>query len=174
MSKTELTRQVESALWMHNNEQGTFGCFEVTIGWFGKEIVDFITYKTTGEFRCYEIKVSVSDFNSNASLSFHGDLNYYVIPDNLLDDLRKYTAKRFGREDFTLFDRHLKDIGIGLITMSEQGNLHCLIKAKRKPVTHGTRATLLESMLRSLSREVKKFYANEPYWLVKEGAANEQ
>lgn len=174
MSKTELTRQVESALWRHNNEQGTFGCFEVTIGWFGKEIVDFITYKTNGEFRCYEIKVSVSDFNSKANLSFCGDFNYYVIPNCLLDDLRKDTAKRFGKDDLTLFDKRIKNSGIGLVTVSEQGDLDCLIKAKRKPVNHGTRATLLESMVRSLNREVKKFYVNEPYWKIKEGAAHEQ
>lgn len=174
MSKTEMTRKVEAALWKYNDVQGTFGCFEVMIGWLGKEIVDFITYKTTGEFRCYEIKVSVSDFNSKAKLSFYGDFNYYVIPDNLLDDLRKYTAKRFKKDDLTLFDRQIKNSGIGLITVSEQGNLNFLIKAKRKPVTHGTRATLLESTLRSLSREVKKFYANEPYWMIKESAAHEQ
>lgn len=174
MSKTEMTRKVEAALWQYNNVQGTFGCFEVMIGWLGKEIVDFITYKTTGEFRCYEIKVSVSDFNSKAKLSFYGDFNYYVIPDNLLDDLRKYTSKRFKKDDPVIFDRQIKNSGIGLITVSEQGNLNFLIKAKRKPVTHGTRATLLESTLRSLSREVKKFYANEPYWTIKESAANEQ
>ena len=43
MAKTEKTRFIERVLWANKNEQGLFGCFEVTIGWFGKEIVDFIT-----------------------------------------------------------------------------------------------------------------------------------
>ncbi|EJF6941304.1 hypothetical protein NET54_002307 [Listeria monocytogenes] len=53
MSKTSDTRRLEEALWKAHAKQGTFGAFEVTIGWFGKEIVDFIAYKTTGEFFCY-------------------------------------------------------------------------------------------------------------------------
>lgn len=36
--------------------------------------------------------------------------------------------------------------------------------AKRKPVNHGTRGTLLESMTRSLNREVTKFYKLKGYW----------
>ncbi|PMR36503.1 hypothetical protein C1I05_15410, partial [Listeria monocytogenes] len=109
MSKTSDTRRLEEALWKAHAKQGTFGAFEVTIGWFGKEIVDFIAYKTTGEFLCYEIKVSLSDFKSKANLSFHGDFNYYVIPTHLLEVLRDHTAKSFNSLNFKLFDTRLKN-----------------------------------------------------------------
>lgn len=132
MSKTNVTRQVEAALWENHAKQGVFGCFEVTIGWFGKEIIDFIAYKTTGEFLCYEIKTSISDFKSKAKLSFHGDFNYYVIPEKLLDDLRKDTMKSFSSEDTLLFDTRLKNRGIGLIIVTEKGALNYLVRSKRK------------------------------------------
>jgi len=46
--KTELTIQLERDIWSATVKQGVFGCFEVTIGWFGKERVDYITYDTNG------------------------------------------------------------------------------------------------------------------------------
>ncbi len=60
--------------------------------------------------------------------------------------------------------------GIGLITVTEKGELNYIIKAKRKHVNMGTKATLLESMTRSLNREVKKFYEKNPYWVTEEVA----
>lgn len=166
--KSNHTRQVEEALWEANAKHGIFGCFEVTIGWRGKEIIDFISYKTTGEFLCYEIKTSVSDFKSKANLSFHGDFNYYVIPERLLDDLRIDIMKVFSSEDTLLFDTRLRNSGIGLITVTEKGVLNYLVKPKRKYVSMGMKATLLESMVRSLNREVKKFYNKDPYWKINE------
>lgn len=169
MAKTEKTRFIERVLWANKNEQGLFGCFEVTIGWFGNEIVDFITYKTNGEFRCYEIKVSKSDFNSGAKLSFHGDFNYYVMPNELYEQLKTDAYNEFkDRENHEVFkntfDDRLKNWGVGLITVSERGFLLTKINAKRKPVGMGTRGILLESMTRSLNREVKKFYKVKGYW----------
>ncbi|EAF5675898.1 hypothetical protein JSO02_002901 [Listeria innocua] len=170
MSKTSDTRRLEGALWKAHAKQGVFGAFEVKIGWLGKELVDFIAYKTTGEFFCYEIKVSLSDFKSKANLSFHGDFNYYVIPTHLLEVLRDHTAKSFNSLNCKLFDTRLKNSGIGLITVTERGELNYIVKAKRKHVNMGTKATLLESMTRSLNREVKKFYEKNPYWVTEEVA----
>ena len=50
--KTEETKRLEMAIWNATNKQGVFGCFEVTIGWFGKERVDYMTFDTKGDFRC--------------------------------------------------------------------------------------------------------------------------
>ena len=69
MSKTDLTRQAEKCLWNYTNKMGVFGCFEVTIGWYGKERVDYITYSTDNTIRCYEIKVTLADLKSKASQS---------------------------------------------------------------------------------------------------------
>lgn len=86
MSKTEQTLKLEQQIYHSTKKQGIFGCFEVTIGWFGKERVDYMTYDTKGIFRCYEIKVSKSDFNSKAKVSFVGHYNYYVLTPELYDN----------------------------------------------------------------------------------------
>lgn len=48
MSKTEKTIEMERAIYKATNKMGVFGCFEVTIGWYGKERVDYLTYDTKG------------------------------------------------------------------------------------------------------------------------------
>jgi hypothetical protein len=170
MAKTRLTKLCESALWKENARMGVFGCFEVSIGWEAKEIVDFITYKTNNEFRCYEIKVSKADFHSKAKLSFVGDYNYYVMPISLYKELRLEAQKQSEKDEWfkgdseNIFDTRMKNSGIGLYIVSENGLLTNKISAKRKNVSHGMKSTLLESMVRSLNREVKKFYRIAPYW----------
>ncbi len=37
-------------------------------------------------------------------------------------------------------------------------------EAKKQQVTLGTRATILESMVRFMNREMHKFYKIKPYW----------
>lgn len=173
MAKTEMTKFIESVLWEKARLQGVYGCFEVTIGvdWSTDGIVDFITYDSYGEFRCYEIKVSKSDFKSKAKLSFVGDFNYYVIPTELLDELRKDVEKelskyewRKGEDNSRAFDERLKNQGIGLITVNPRGNISIAIKPKRKYLKAMQRSNLLESMVRSQSRELVKFYKEKPYW----------
>lgn len=155
MAKTELTKLGEKRLWQHTNKMGTFGCFEVTIGWFGKEIVDYITYDTNGECRCYEIKTSKSDFMSKANLTFVGHFNYFVMPRALYNELRAENNKVLLRE--------VNSYGVGVYVFSENG-FESEVKAKRRKVTHGKMGEILESMLRSTSREVQKFYREKPYW----------
>ena len=96
MAKTGLTTELEKQIWNHTKSRSTFGCFEVTIGWFGNERVDFMTYETKGIFRCYEIKVSKSDFYSGAALSFLGDYNYYVMPIELFEDVKQDIPNHIG------------------------------------------------------------------------------
>ncbi|YAR63260.1 hypothetical protein ACUIAK_09600 [Bacillus cytotoxicus] len=49
MAKTEITVEMERQIYSATTcNQGVFGCFEVTIGWFGKERVDYLTYDTRG------------------------------------------------------------------------------------------------------------------------------
>ena len=81
--ETELTKAIKTALWKYTNKMGTFGCEEVTIGWYGNERVDYMTYDTKETFKCYEIKISKSDFHSPNHNSFVGHLNYYVLTQEL-------------------------------------------------------------------------------------------
>lgn len=167
MAKTEKTKQIEAALWKQAVKQGVYGCFEVTIGvgWSVDGIVDFITYDSCGEFRCYEVKVSKSDYKSKAKLSFEGDFNYYVIPEELLCELRKDVEKELSeyewnrnKDNSKAYDERMKNSGIGLITVDNHGNLTTRIKPKRKHLKAMQRSNLLESMVRSQSRELIKFY----------------
>lgn len=86
--KTEQTISLERAIRRATRKMGVFGCFEVTIGFFGKERVDYMTYDTKGIFRCYEIKVSKADFHSDAKQSFVGHYNYYVLTKELYEAVK--------------------------------------------------------------------------------------
>ena len=60
MSKTALTKQIEIALFSYTKSDcaGIYGAYEVTFGAaYGDERVDYVTLKSNGEIRCYEIKV---------------------------------------------------------------------------------------------------------------------
>lgn len=164
--KTDMTKQIEHALWVKNRKMGTFGCFEVSIGFNDSyrgavERVDFITYNTKGEVYCYEIKVSKSDFNSTAKKTFIGDLNYYVIPKALWDELSKEKDFRWS----------LYDVGVYTIVDNRSLGLTCVKPAKRKQVAIGMKVTILESMVRSLNRETDKLYKINPQWGLKEEKA---
>lgn len=150
--KTDTTREIEGALWKLTNKQGIFGCFEVTIGWFGKERVDYITYSTDNIIRCYEIKVTMADLKSKAKQTFIGDYNYLVCTMELWKAINNNTELGW------------KYYHEGIYVLSENGELQSVKKAKKLKVDLGTRATVLESMVRSLNREVKKFYKASPYW----------
>jgi hypothetical protein len=126
-------------MWRATNKQGVFGCFEVTIGWFGKERVDYITYDTKGIWRCYEIKISKSDFHSKAHNTFIGHYNYYVMTQELYEQVKDEIPKHIGV--------YVKGV--------------CRKKAKRQELGVDEQA-LKNSMIRSLCREVqKKFMSHD-------------
>lgn len=88
MAKTQETLKLEEDIKVATLHIGVFGCLEVTIGFGGKERVDFMTYDTKGIFRCYEIKVSKSDFHSKHANSFVGHYNYYVVTQDLYNQIK--------------------------------------------------------------------------------------
>lgn len=115
--KTKETLDLEKSLYRFTNRMGTFGCFEVTIGWFGKERVDYMTYDTKGDFKCFEIKVSKKDFHSKHHNTFVGHLNYYVMPKELWEQVR---------------DEIPEDVGV-YVSMGD--SLVSVKKAKRRKVS---------------------------------------
>ena len=128
MAKTAKTLELEKSIYNLTRKQGVFGCYEVTIGWFGHERVDYITMDTKNIFRCYEIKVSKADFYSKAKKTFLGDYNYYVIPDELYEKVKDDIPKHIG-----VYNEH-----------------KCIKKAKKQEVKD--KDLLKNSMLRSLYR----------------------
>jgi hypothetical protein len=135
MAKTDLTLELEREIWDATHKQGVFGCFEVTIGWWGKERVDYITYDTKGIWRCYEIKVSKSDFRSKAAKTFIGHYNYYVMPSELYEEVK---------------DEIPSHIGVYV-------NRAC-VKNPKKQELGIDEQVLKDSLIRSLSREIAKQY----------------
>lgn len=96
MAKTDITTTLERMIYANTCKMGVFGCFEVTIGLGGSERVDYLTYDTKGVWRCYEIKVSVSDFRSKAKKTFCGHYNYYVLPQELYDKVKDEIPAHIG------------------------------------------------------------------------------
>lgn len=138
MAKTEATIKLERKIWQATHKQGVFGCFEVTIGWFGKERVDYMTYDTKGVFRCYEIKTSKSDFHSKAHNTFCGHFNYYVMTKELYDQVWNEVPEYIG-------------IYVGDF---------CAKRAKRQELK-ADEQVLKNSMIRSLCRDAEKVYKSE-------------
>lgn len=81
-----------------------------------KERVDLLEYDKDGTWRFYELKVSKSDFKSDAAHTFRGHFNYYVMPDSLYDQVHQYIPQ---------------DIGV-IICNSLWDTCSSIVKAKRK------------------------------------------
>lgn len=141
--KTKETTALEDILYETTHKQGVFCCFEVTIGWYGKERVDYMTYDTEGVFRCYELKVTKSDFHSPCHNSFVGHYNYYVLPEALYEEVKG-------------------EIPDGVGVYIQQGKfLTSARRAKRQEVDEDTLNVLRNSLIRSLSREADKKRTSE-------------
>lgn len=135
MAKTKETLELEKTIFSTTSKMGTFGCFEVTIGFGGNERVDYLTYNTKGIWRCYEIKVSKSDFYSKAKKTFVGHYNYYVMTSELYEIVK---------------DDIPKEIGV-----------YCGWSLVKKPKKQGLKVSediLKNSMIRSLYRDYEKAY----------------
>jgi hypothetical protein len=129
--KIDLTRQAEKCLRHEKNRMGVFGCFEVTIGCYGNERVDYMTYSTDNTIRCYEIKVSMADLKSKAKQTFLGDYNYLVITQDLWEKMQ---------QDEKIMCKYWSQ---GIYVFSEEyPSLTSVKKAKKQQVTLGTRATI--------------------------------
>ncbi|EGQ3718295.1 hypothetical protein ACLKNH_000150 [Staphylococcus pseudintermedius] len=119
-----------------------YGCHEVTIGIEplkkGREIVDFLTYDSKNVFRAYEIKVTKEDLKSTAKLSFVGHYNYLVLTEELYEEVK---------------DTNLIPFNVGLVVVGKG----VIKKSGRKTLSMSDNIKLLESLMRSLNRENKKY-----------------
>lgn len=60
------------------------------------EIVDILELNSQKGWICYEIKISKSDFHSNAIKSFVGNYNYYLMPEALYKQVESEIPKEVG------------------------------------------------------------------------------
>ena len=146
MGKTQLTLDIETALYKkEQSSRGIMGCFEVTIGWYGSERVDYLTMDFDGMFRCYEIKVTKADFYSKAHATFCGDFNYYVLPTELYEQVKHDIPAHVG---VYVYEKP---------SLRWKYGLRCEKKAQRQGVNEEARNALYQSLIRSLCRERDKF-----------------
>lgn len=150
MSKTALTEKIEKALCTEFFRQ--YGCLEVSIGIGSKikERVDFMVYDHYNDvFKCFEIKVSKSDFKSSAAKSFVGHYNYYVMPHELFSEVANEIPP---------------EIGVYIARPSRDGEfvwLESIKKCKKKELTSEEITMLKDSLIRSLSRDANRYYESQ-------------
>ena len=120
--------------------------------------VDFMRFKPVnntvsgiekGDFYCYEVKSSVEDFHSKNGHNFIGDLNYYVMPEEVY-------AKVSNEIPW----------GVGVLIPYKKNHfgdwyyLKCVKKARRKNRNRAV-TEMLFMMFRSAARDIKKVQNDE-------------
>nr|DAL85257.1 MAG TPA: DNA repair protein MmcB-like protein [Caudoviricetes sp.] len=134
-----------------------------------------MTYNTKGEFRCYEIKVTKSDFHSKAANTFIGHYNYYVMPPELYEEVKDeippyigvYTGemckKKARRQELKVDEQVLKDSMIRSLCRDVQkqiasGNPTLIEIYKREIAEEKRRAKYWEQRFEGVMHEVLKRY----------------
>lgn len=126
-SRPKITAELSAALEKHidpYNDTRIYWAREVTFDYSSNHSfrVDYMLFKPinqtpfgidNGDFYCYEIKSSKEDFKSKNGHNFVGDLNYYVIPENLFATVHA-----------------LVPCHVGVYILSKNG-LRCAKKARR-------------------------------------------
>lgn len=139
MAKSSLTLDLENQIYAKTKANDVFGSFEVTVGYdngrAGYERIDFLTVDKKGTWRCYEIKVSLSDFRSRSKKSFVGHYNYFVLTKDLYDLVKEEVPSHIG-------------VYIGSNSVK---------KAKKQELGVSS-ATLMLSMVRAATRDAGKLY----------------
>lgn len=109
-----------------------------------KPVNNLVSGIEKGDFYCYEIKSSVEDFHSKNGHNFIGDFNYYVMPEEVFDVVKKEIPH---------------DVGVYVPTgkhyEAEWYDLKSVKKAWRKDRDRSVSEMLL-MMFRSANREIIK------------------
>lgn len=144
MAKTQDTLALEQALALAGREKREYGCEEVTIGFkksgHGDEIVDYMSMDASGIFKCYELKVTLSDLKTENKKSFYGDYNYLVVSDSLY-------------QKNPVWDNYIPPYA-GILAGTQ-----LIVKraAKKRPVSDETREMLKDSLLRSVFWKMENY-----------------
>ena len=139
------TKELEVEIYFSLVKMGTYLCFEVMMPEqfslehrFGNnERVDLLTWDTKGDWKFYELKISVSDFRSKAKKTFLGNLNYYVMPFEVYEKVKNEIPQNIG------------------CYVSYGRDCHCIKKAKRQEL-QGREEPLKKAFIQSLSRQHHK------------------
>lgn len=161
MAKRKDTVAIEQLLIDDTHQKRIYGCEEVTIGFWrsggGDEHVDFMTMDSKDIFKCYEIKVTLSDLKSHAKKSFYGHYNYLVVTRSLYKiikdtdiDLEKYGIPNW--------------VGIIVADVDEDGKytsrfyvLQSARNAKKQNISDEQLAMLKSSLIRTMYYKMVKY-----------------
>lgn len=135
MTKSHRTYELEEIITLATARPNRIGCAEVGLDDYG--IVDYISMDLSGAqtVRCYELKISKSDFLSDNKKTFIGDFNYYVLPTELYYEVR-----------------NLVEDGIGIWLVDKKGHIECKQQATRMECVM-SRKRIMGKILRALNRE---------------------
>lgn len=87
--KTNLTKEIEKVARHRLVKHATFDMLLDEVGLPNKKIVDLMLYNiNTKIWRCYEIKISVSDFHSKNGHNFVGNYNYYILTNEVYEQVK--------------------------------------------------------------------------------------
>lgn len=157
-SRPEITAMLSLSIQRHicpNNDPRIYWAKEVTFDYATTNAVrvDFMKFKPVnntvsgiekGDFYCYEVKSSVEDFHSKNGHNFLGDYNYYVMPEEVYEQIKKEIPYQVGV--------YVSD---GMNYRGEWYDLKAIKKAKRKDRSRPVSEMLL-MMFRSAARDRKK------------------
>lgn len=154
--KTKLTLELEKTLYETCIEAGSIAVEEVTMP-DDQGIVDTLSYQHLpsgeDEWRCYELKVTKSDFHSHAKLSFIGNYNYFVLPLSLYQDIKTEIPPEIGVLSYQKYDP--AQIAASTEPVLTPGYLTVEKKPRFQEVTLD-QGELMRHFLYSLAREVRK------------------
>ena len=138
------TKDIERIIYKNFWRKGWYGVFEVAVpraieNRYHRQRIDLLSYDTSGAYRCYEIKNSVSDFYSGCKWSFVGNYNYFIL-------------------NASIYEKVKKDIpqGIGVWLVYENGYMKCEKKPQRQELKCKSEEMMF-SLMQALSREYKKY-----------------
>jgi len=152
MSKTQITLDIEEALYFYGIECGEIIVEEVSMpdDW-GR--VDTLACRTkpdgSHQWRCYEVKVSKGDFRSKAKTSFVGHYNYYVMPNALYKTCVDEIPIHIGVMVYMPYEKDVVSERLGKGTLT-------IVKKAKKQKLGVDEGQLMNAFLHSLFREVKK------------------
>ena len=152
MSRPEITASLGKALEKYidpHNDPRIYWAKEVTFDYAtGNAVrVDYMRFAPInnsvsgiekGDFYCYEIKSSIADFSSKNGHNFIGDLNHYVMPEDVADSVKNQIPW-----------------AVGILIPDEWGGLRVMKKARRADRNRPASEMLL-MMWRSSRREAVK------------------
>lgn len=152
--KTPLTLDLEKTLYAYWEEQGATAVEEVTMP-DDAGIVDTLVMQpgSPRTWRCFELKVTKSDFHSSAKLSFVGHYNYFVLPLRLYQQVKGEIPAGIGAMTYQPFAPAA--IAAATVPVTVPGQL-TIARPPRYQALQVPEPALLDRFIASLNREVQK------------------